>query len=250
MVHSGCTTRTKMGDHFTPFFACEAVTALHYPGNSFDWDTVQHLVNKPYIKSTYTCYSCATNAFESHTQWLPASGKPRQVPKSLLSIWATPQAASHVLAPCGHPMSLNPLLGVCWNTLPPALSLPWESCCCLRLFLHFPPQRGHFFCALPCTASNADLLLVDTHLCGVLLLTPEFSFEIKDSVTVQCFCATNLHLENCFEGKFVSSSWLWAPHLTRGHALPKELSQLCSNRMKWGRAEAGKEKCQVSLLVL
>lgn len=74
MVHSGWTTRTKMLDQFAPFFAREAVAGLH----SFDWDTVQCLVNKPYIKSTYTCYSSASNAFKSHTPWLPASGKCRQ----------------------------------------------------------------------------------------------------------------------------------------------------------------------------
>lgn len=129
--------QNENGGSFAPFFACEAATGLHYPGNSFDWDAVQYRVNKPNSKSTYTC--SAIGAFKSHSQWIPASGNPGRHSGALSSIWATAKVASHVLAPCGHPMSLSPLLWVCWNTFPPAPALPWESSRCLRLLLDFPP---------------------------------------------------------------------------------------------------------------
>lgn len=47
--------------------------------------------------------------------------------------------------------------------------------------------------------------LVHTRFCDALLPTPGFFFEIKDSVSGHCFVATNLHLENSFEVKFVCS---------------------------------------------
>lgn len=64
------------------------------------------------------------------------------------------------------------------------------------------------------SVSDADLQLVHTRFCGVLLLAPEFSFEIKDSVSEHCFVATNLHFENRFEVKFACS-----PQLTPTHTL-------------------------------
>lgn len=139
-----------------------------------------------------------------------------------------------------------------------ASTLSWQSAgtLCLQLFhcLESPAAVSGCSCIfhhIVAISSVLCLALPRMPICCwftltfVVLLTPEFSFEIKDSVSVQCFCATNFHLENSFEGKFVSSSRLWAPRVTCWHALPKGLSQLCSNR-----AEAGKEKCQVSLLVL
>lgn len=74
--------------------------------------------------------------------------------------------------------------------------------------------------------------LVHTRFCSALVLASEFFFEMKDSMSEHCFVATNLHLENSFEVKFVCSPQLWVPHLACWHALPKGLSQLCSNRMK------------------
>lgn len=88
---------------------------------------------------------------------------------------------------------------------------------------------------MPCLMLPQMLLwwLVHTYVCSTLMLPPEFFFEMKDSRAGHCFVATNLHLENSLGAKASACSpQLWAPHLARWHALPKEFSQLCSNMMK------------------
>lgn len=162
-----------------------------------------------------------------------------------------PLCTSHILATPGHPISLDPLLWVCWDTASSSGTALWVYILLAQALPGFPSITRSPFCfALHCLKCCFDGLSMLTF-ASAFILAPEFVFEMKDSEAGHRFVATNLHLENNLGAKpTVCSAQLWVPHLPRWCTVPKELSQLCCNMVRWGRAEGGEEKQHVSLLVL